>query len=603
MPNLSAIDWMIPLIYFFFVVSIGLSLRQFLGNRDDFLLAGRALPAWLCGFAFVAASLGSLEVLGMGAAGARYGLASASFFCLGSIVPLLFAGLFMVPVYYASKASSVPGYLGLRFDAKTRTLNAILFLVIEILSAALALYVMARIFAALGVFNVLFHVQTVGRQGVLIFCVALPAVLVLIYVALGGLGATMYAQVMQFFVLVAAFLPMVLLGLKQVGGWSGMKSGFAAAVNHATGGAPPTGGSALAIATALGVVLTAGYWCTEMSVLQNAMAAENAGAARCAPLIAAAAKVLLPFLLVIPGLIAIGLPTPHTTTVVHNENGSIYHEINVVPQAAEQGQGLIPARTDSISDPLAGSILHDAHGHPLLNYAMATPNLLPYNLPTGLIGLAITALLACLTGGVAARISAIGTLFTCDLYEPYLHKGASDKHSIAVAGWTTVAAVILSAALACGAMYVRMPGLLDLLALSFAVFYAPMLATFLLGMFWKRTTAHGAFAGLLAGFAAALAHYGLTLPAGEARGIAGGWIVAVPHHAHGILAQNLGTALCGILANLMVTAIASLFTAARPEAELTGLVYSLTPAGKSSSSARLAAIVLVAAIAVSLMFS
>lgn len=608
MPNLSAVDWMILLIYFFFVVSIGLSLRQFITTRDDFLLAGRSMPAWLCGFAFVAASLGALDVLGMGAAGARYGLASASFFSLGSIVPLLFAGLFMTPVYYAAGARgarSVPGYLGLRFDNKTRTLNAILFLVIEMLGAALALYVMARIFTTLGIFNVLFHAQTVGSRGVLLFSVALPAALVLIYVGLGGLGATMYAQVMQFFVLVAGFLPVVLLGLKQIGGWSGMKSSFAAAVTHATGSTPATGGTALALAALLGILLTAGYWCTEFSLLQTAMAAENPGSARRAPLIAAAAKVLLPFLLIIPGVIAIGLPTPHTTTVVRHENGSIFHEINVVPEAAEQGQGVIPTRTDSLADPMAGKILRDAHGHALLNYAMATPNLLPYNLPTGLIGLAITALLACLTGGVAARISAIGTIFTCDLYEAHRRKADPDKPSLAVPRWTTVAAVVVAAGLACAAMLVPMPGLLDLLALSFAVFYAPMLVTLLLGMFWKRATGQGAFAGLIAGFAAALAHYGLTLPAAEARGIAGGWI-AVLHHPAGILGQNAGTALCAILANFIVTVVVSLLTAARPEAELAGLVYSLTPVGKSSGALRpatFAGIVLLAAIAVSLIFS
>lgn len=607
MPNLSAVDWMIVLIYFFFVISIGLSLRQFIAKRDDFVIAGRALPAWLCGFAFAAASLGSLEVLGMGAAGARYGLVSASFFSLGSVVPLLFAGLFMTPVYYAATAKgarSVPGYLGLRFDARTRTLNAILFLAIEILGAALALYVMARIFAALGLFNILFHAQTVGSMGVLIFSVALPAALVLIYVTLGGLGATMYAQVMQFFILIAAFLPLVLMGLKQAGGWTAMKASFTTALTHATGSAPAAGGTALAAAALLGAVLTAGYWCTNPGLLQTAMAAENAGAARRAPLIAAAARVLLPFLLILPGIIAIGMPTPHTTELIRTEGGAIYHEISVVPEPAEKGQGLIPARTDSPSDLLAGKILRDKQGHALLNYAMATPNLLPYNLPTGLIGLAITALLACLTGGVAARIAAIGTIFTCDLFEPHARNTDAESRSVSVARWTTAAAVLLAAALACVAMRMPMPGLLDLLALTFAVLYAPMLVTFLLGMFWKRATAAGAFAGSIAGFAAALAHYGLTVPQGEMRGVAGGWLVAAPHQAHGILAQNMGTALCGMLANLIVAAIVTLFTAPRPQAELTGLVYSLTPAIKPTGlqPAVLAGIVLLAAIAVSLIF-
>lgn len=607
MPNFAAIDWMIVLIYFFFVISIAISLRQFIAGSGDFLLAGRALPAWLCGLALVAASLGSLEVLGMGAAGARYGFATASFFGLGSMVPLLFAGWFMMPVYYTSKASSVPGYLGLRFDAKTRTLNAVLFLAISILYAALSLYVMAHILVALGIFNVIFHAQTIGSQGVFVLSIALPGAIVLVVVLLGGLGATMYAQVMQFFVLVAGFQPMVLLGLKQVGGWSGLKANFASVASQATGGAPAPGFSTLAIATGIGIVLTAGYWCTDFSVLQTAMAAENAPAARRAPLIAAAVKVFLPFLLVVPGIIAIGLPTPHTSMVIRTENGAIYHEINVVPRPAEEGQGAIPARTSSVADPMGGSILRDAHGHPLLDYAMATPNLLPYNLPTGLIGLAITALLACLTGGVAARIAAVNTIFTCDLYEPYFRKGAAEKHYLGVARWTCVAAVILSAGLACAALHApNMPGLLDLLAVAFAVFFAPMLVTFLLGMFWKRATGHGAFAGMIAGFAVALAHYGLTLPAGAVRGIAGGWI-AVLHHPASALEQNVGAALCAILANLAVTGIVSLFTGARPEAELAGLVYSLMPAGPAKGSgARLTAvfagIVLLAAIAVSLIF-
>lgn len=606
MPNLAAVDWMIALIYFFFVISVGLSLRQFIVGSGDFMLAGRGLPAWLCGFAFVGASLGSVELLGMGAAGASYGFASASFFSLGSILPLLFAGLYMMPVYYASKARSVPGYIGLRFDGKTRTLNALLFLATGILYSAISLYVMARIAAALGIFDVLFHAQTVGSQGVLLVSIALPAALVLVYVSLGGLASTMYAQVMQFFILVAAFLPMVLLGLKQVGGWSGLRSSFAAAAAHLPGGAPANGAAALALATGFGVVLTAGYWCTDFSMLQTAMAAKNERDARRAPLIAAAARVFIPFLLTVPGLIAICLPTPHTTVVMHSQNGTIFHEINVVPHAAEEGQGLVPARTDSPAGPAAGKIVRDPQGHPLLDYEMATANLLPYNLPTGLIGLAITALLACLTGGIAARISAISTVFTCDLYEPYFRKSAPEKDTPAVARWTTLGAVVVSAALAALSLRVHnMPGLLDLLAISFAIFYAPMLPMFLLGMFWKRTTAQGAFFGLLAGFAAALAHYGLTLPIGSTRGIAGGWIAPL-HYAPGILAQNVGTALCGILASLIVTVAVSLFTAARPEVELAGLVYSLTPAAPERpglfSPAVFAGTVLVAAIAVTLIF-
>jgi len=625
LPNLAAVDWMIVLVYFFFAIAIGISLRQFIANSGDYLLAGRALPAWICGLAMVGASLGSIEMLGMGAAGARYGAASASFFGLGSIVPLVFAALFVVPAYYGSKARSVPDYLRLRFDAKTRTANAALFLLGAVVYAALSLYVMARVGAALGLFDMMFRAQTLGSRGVSLLSVVIPAAFVLIFVLLGGFGATMYAQVMQFFVIVAGLLPVVLMGLKQIGGWGAMKASFSAAA-HTGAGAPASGVGAPALAAGLGFVLTAGYWCTDFSLLQATFAAENADAARRAPLIAAAARVLLPFLLVVPGVIALGLPTPHTTEVTHTDNGAIYHEIDVVPRAAEQGQGLIPARTDSIAEPAAGNILRDAKGHPLLDYEMATANLLPFNLPTGLLGLGIAVLLACLVGGVSSRIAAVSAVFTYDLYEPWRSKGndgareqESKDPSLAVARWAVVGASILAAGLACAMLSVHnMPGLLDLLALTFAVLNAPLLATVLLGIFWKRATGNGAFAGLLAGVAAALLHYGVTLPAGETRGVAGGWITVL-HHPPSGLRQNLGTALCAILVNVLVTVIVSLLTAPPPAARLAGTLGAPSfsqlhreKGGKRRSGyiavaldlnpAALAGIVLLAAIAVSLIF-
>ncbi|MFP5203919.1 MAG: sodium:solute symporter family transporter [Acidobacteriota bacterium] len=578
MPDLAAVDWMILLIYFFFTISIGLGLRQSIAASGDFLLGGRVFPAWLCGLALAGASLGSLEVLAMGAAGARYGWAGASFFALGSVVPLVFAGLFMTPTLRASQARSMPDYLRLRFDAGTRGLSAWLLLFIAILGAALGFYAMARVSAALHLFDAIFHAGTVGSTGVQILSVALPTAIVLVYVLLGGLSATMYTQVMQFFVLFAGFLPMVFLGLKQVGGWSGLHSGFAAVMAaRPWGDAHPGSGAAIAGAVGLGILLTAGYWCTEMSVMQTALAAENVRAARRAPLIAAATRVFLPFILVLPGMIAISLPTPHTTMTVRNESGEIFHEIQVVPQAAEQGRGLVPARTGSLADPMAGAALRDAAGHTRLDYGLALPNLLPHNLPNGLLGLALTALLACLTGGVAGRISAFASIFTHDVYQPLRSSEPSEKHLLAVGRWAVVGSLVLSAGLACAAMHVPgMPGVLDLLALLLAVGNAPMLATFLLGMFWKRATSQGAFAGIVAGYAAALLHYGLTVPAGLSRGFAGGWIAPL-HHPAGFLAQNAGTALAAMVVNAIVTVAVSLSTAARPEAELTGLVHSLPP--------------------------
>lgn len=613
MPSLAAIDWMILLIYFFFTVSIGLGLKQYIATSGDFLLGGRVFPAWLCGLAMAGASLGSLEILGMGAAGARYGWASTAFFALGSVVPLLFAGLFMAPVYRGSEARSVPGYLGLRFDAKTRALSAWLLLIVAILGAALGLYVMARVSAALHLFDAMFHAGTVGSLGVQLFSVAIPAAIVLVYVLLGGLGATLYTQVMQFFVLFAGFLPMVYLGLKQVGGWGGLQTSFAAAVAARPWlGAHLGSGTAIAAALGLGVLLTSGYWCTEMSVVQTVLAARNVRAARRTPLIAAATRVFVPFILILPGMIAISLPTPHTTETTMNENGTIFHEIRVVPQAAEEGRGLVPARTNSVADPLAGAPLHDAAGHVRLDYGLATANLLPHNLPNGLLGLALTALLACLTGGVAGRVSAFAAIFTGDVYPPLRRAELSEKHLIAVGRWAVLGALLLSAGLACWLLYTPgVPGVLELLALLLAVCNAPMLAAFVLGIVWKRTTSAGAFAGLIAGYVAALLHYGLAVPSGMTRGIAGGWITPLDHPGS-FLAQNAGTALAGIVIGTIVTVAVSLFTSARPEAELTGLVRSLPappprkPAKPETGWRRptvLATLVLLAAIAVSLIFT
>jgi SSS family solute:Na+ symporter len=586
--NLASVDWLILSLFLFFSISIGFALKPFITSSKEFLQAGRAMPAWICGLAFFAASLGSQEVIGMGAAGARYGLASVAFYSLGAIPAMLFVGLFMMPLYYGSGARSVPEFLRLRFDEKTRTLNACLFAGVTAFAAGISLYAMARLAEALHVFEPMFAALHLGPQASLIASMALPAAIVLLYILLGGLAATMYNLVLQFFVLVAGLLPMVLLGLKQIGGWNGLHAivptntyptGSAQASGHAIG----LGGIALAMG--LGIVLGAGYWCTDFRVVQTAMAAKDAASAKRAPLIAAAFRIFLPLLLILPGLIAIALPTPHTTVFERIENGTIYHEITVVPPAAEAGRGLVPARTDSATDPEMGNPLLDAHGHALLNYNLATPEAILHFLPGGLLGLGLAALLACLMSGVAVNISALTTVFTCDLYQPHIRKNASDEHYLAVARWAAVGAVLLSVSAGCAAM--RLHGILDALALAFALVNAPLLATFLLGMFWKRATGHGAFAGLIAGTAAAVLHQGLTLPVdanpGLHGGLHGGWIAAI-HRYPSDLTQCFWTAVIAFAANLIVTVAVSLCTQARPEAELAGLVHSLTPRLKTAST-------------------
>lgn len=574
MPNLASIDWMIVLIYLFFVFGVGFSLKPYIVSSQDFLLAGRSMPAWLCGFAFLSLTVSSPLVIAVSAAGAQFGLASAQFYLLGAIPPILFLALFMAPLFYASKTRSVPEFLGLRFDAKTRTLNACVFALVDLFGAGLSLFALAWLMRALRVFDVLLHVQSLGQTWILVIAMAVPAAVVLVYLLLGGLTAALYTQVMQFFVLVAALFPAVLLGLQRIGGWRGLMAQVPASTylqqwTGARGASAPS----IALALGLGIAFSAAFWCTDFRVLQTIFAAKNAAAARKAPLIAAAGAVLMPLLLILPGVIATGLPTPHSSEVVHNDNGAIFHDITVVPEAQQAGRGLIPARTDSITDPMAGKPLLDTDGKPLLDFDLAMPMAVTRILPTGLLGLGLTALLACLMSGVAAGVSAFNTVFTCDLYQGALHQGAGDRQALLVARWACGCGTLLAFAVA--AVAIRFPHLLEALALAFAVLNAPQLATLLLGMFWKRATGHGAFAGLLAGIAAAVFHYALTLPAGAQPGFDGGWL-AVLHRDPTPFAHDAWTAICAFAASLVVTVAVSLFTRPRPAAELVNLVHSLT---------------------------
>ncbi len=574
MPNLASVDWMIVLIYLFFVFGVGFSLKPYVASTQDFLLAGRSMPAWVCGLAFLSLTVSSQQVIAVSAAGAQFGLASAQFYLLGAIPPILFLALFMAPLFYASKARSVPEFLGLRFDAKTRTLNACLFALIDLFGAGLSLYALAWLMQALHIFDVILHAQSLGQTWILVIAMAVPAAVVLVYLLLGGLTAALYNQVMQLFVLVAALVPAVFLGLKQIGGWRGLIAQVPVSTYlQQWTGAGRAGAPSLALALGLGIAFSAAFWCTDFRVLQTVFAAKDAAAARKAPLLAAAGAVLVPLLLILSGVVAVGLPTPQNSEVVHNENGAIYHDITVVPQAVQAGRGLIPARTNSFTDPMAGKPLLDRNGKPLLDFAMAMPNIVTHFLPTGLLGLGLSALLACLMSGVAAGVAAFNTVFTCDLYQPLIHQTANDHHCLVAARWASVGGMVLAFAAACTA--IRFHNLLEALALAFALLNAPLLATLLLGMFWKRATGHGAFAGLVAGIAAAVFHYALTLPAGALPGFYGGWI-AVLHRDPSPFAHAAWTAIFAFAASLVFTVVVSLFTTARPDPALVGLVHSLT---------------------------
>jgi SSS family solute:Na+ symporter len=268
----------------------------------------------------------------------------------------------------------------------------------------------------------------------------------------------------------------------------------------------PMGIEIIGLGMGLGFVLGSGYWCTDFLVIQTAMASKNMESARRVPLIAAVPKMLFPFLVILPGLLAIGLPTPHTTTV--SARGERHHRARDhrgSPQVA-QGRGLVPAKIN----PVTGKAMLDTNGNPLLDYDMATPNMLLHFFPTGILGLGLTALLASFMSGMAGNVTAFNTVFTYDLYQSYIHKGASDRHYMAVGRWATVGGILLSIATAYAA--INFNNIMDTLQLVFSFVNAPLFATFLLGMFWKRATGHGAFAGLIAGTSAAMLHHGLTLP-------------------------------------------------------------------------------------------
>jgi solute:Na+ symporter, SSS family len=608
--RLTSVDWLIMLLYFVFVLGIGFALKRYMRTSKDFFQAGRALPAWICGLAFISANLGAQEVIGMGASGAKYGLETAHFYGIGAIPAMIFVGIFMMPFYYGSRARSVPEFLRLRFDEKTRGLNACSFAVMTVFSSGISMYAMARLIQVLHVFDGLFNALGWPQGGIFTFSIVLSAVIVLLYIFLGGLTSAIYNEVLQFFLIIAGFLPLVLLGLKNVGGWNGMKTAVASIdprmVHEWKGMMHPStnlmGVDFFGLCMGLGFVLGAGYWCTDFLVIQTALASHNMDSARRVPLIAAVPKMVFPFLVILPGLLAIGLPTPRTTTVVTEQNGAIIHNITVVPREAEEGRGLVPAKIN----PVTGKPMLDVNGKPLLDYDMATPNMLLHYFPTGILGLGLTALLASFMSGMAGNVTAFNTVFTYDLYQAYIHKGASDRHYLAVGRWATVGGILLSIATAFAA--INFNNIMDTLQLVFSFVNAPLFATFLLGMFSKRTTGHGAFTGLIAGTLAAMVHHGLTLPMEAHPGIHGGWITVL-HHYPSDMAQNFYGAIWAFSTNFVVTIVVSLFTKPRPESELVGLVHSLTPKPELSHLAwwkrpeALGVAVLLGAIALNIFFA
>jgi SSS family solute:Na+ symporter len=517
--TLGPVDYLILALYFAFVLGIGFLVKRRISTASDFLTSGRSVPVWITSLAFIAANLGAQEVIGMCASGAKYGIMTAHFYWVGAVPAMVFVGVFMMPFYYGSRARSVPEYLKLRFDDKTRGLNAIAFAVMTLFSSGISMYALGILFQL-----VLGWSFTAS--------VILSAAIVLVYTFLGGLTSAIYNEVLQFFLIVLGFAPLSILAVAKAGGWQAMSTHIPQVMTHAwkymdKSSDNPMGVEMFGLVAGLGFVGSFGYWCTDFLVVQRAMAANSMSAARRTPLIAAFPKMFMPFIVIVPGIAAVAL-----------SHMAVGYSIPLKPDG----------RT---------------------NFDLALTTLMAQFYPSGMLGLGLTALMASFMSGMAGNVTAFNTVFTYDIYQSYIRKQESDAHYFKVGRITTVVGVALSV----GAAYMasRFNNINDFLQLVFGFVNAPLFATFLLGMFWRRTTGHGAFTGLLSGTLAAAATHGLTLAEGK-----GGWLGAVVHEFPSSMAQNFWIAIVAWVVCFVVTAAVSLATKPKPDAELHNLVFGLT---------------------------
>src|SRR5512137_19168 len=540
--NLTWLDYSILRAYTGFVIGIGFALRKYLKSSSDFLTSGRSIPAWVTGLAFISANLGALELVGMAASGAKYGIATAHFYWVGAIPAMIFLAVFMMPFYYGSKARSVPEYLKMRFDERVRALNSIAFAVMTVFASGISMNALAKLLNQLLGWN--YHMA-------LWVCSAV----VLVYVLKGGLTSAIYTEVLQFFMIVLGFAPVVYLGLKDVGGWGAMnKSLEGVAQNPAVlhlgekafsadawtsawkpllGGptANPMGVDIFAMVFGLGFVLSFGYWCTNFLVVQRAMAARNMTAARNTPLVAAVPKMLFPILVIVPGMIAVALtsmpnksyriPPPIISDEVYAKAAAVVKTAGTTDSAAA-----VKAVSDAIGKKMdqekvtalvknAGNLKDEQIKEGLYNavaeydYDGVILSLVKKYCPTGLLGLALTALLASFMSGMAGNVTAFNTVWTYDLYQAYIAPKKSDQHYFWMGQAATVFGILVSIAAAYFASQYN--NAMDIIQLVFGFVNAPLFWTFILAMFWVRTTGMGAFLGLFGGIGGSAIFHALTI--------------------------------------------------------------------------------------------
>ena len=527
----NAVDYVLIAIYFVFVLGIGFLASRGVSDSVDFFLSGRSLPAWVTGLAFISANLGAVEIMGMSANGAEYGLPAVHYFWIGAIPAMLFLGVVMMPFYYGSKVRSVPEFMLRRFGPGAHLVNAILFGVAQLLIAGINLYLLGAIVHAL-----------LGWP--LWVALIVAAAIVLTYITLGGLKAAIYNEVLQFFVIVAALLPLTILGLHRVGGWGGLKDKIAAAAadNHVTAssqlhswpGNDLTGFgndfvSVLGIVLGLGFVLSFGYWTTNFVEVQRAMASDSITSARNTPIIGAFPKILFPFITILPGMIAAVLVT----------------------QISQLKSGGSP------SGGATGTVTYNDS----LLYMMRDL------LPNGLLGIALTGLLASFMAGMAANISAFNTVISYDIWQAYVAKDRSDTFYLRVGRIATVAATVIAVFTA--ALASNFNNIMTYLQNLFGFFNAPIFATFILGMFWKRMTPKAGWTGLIAGTVSAVV---VAFLSEDGFGSASTGTIHISGQGTSFVAAG-----AAFVVDVLLSIIVSAATTPKPYAELRGLVHSETP--------------------------
>jgi solute:Na+ symporter, SSS family len=502
--TLSPLDLTLIVIYFVFVIGIGFALRRLITTSTDFFLSGRSLPAWITGIAFISANLGAIEILGMSASGAQYGISIVHYYWIGAVPAMVFLGIVMMPFYYGSRVRSVPEYLLRRYDRKTHLVNAIIFVVASVLIAGVNLFALAAVLRAL-----------LGIP--LAVAIVVAALFVLSYILLGGLSSAIYNEVMQFFVILAGLVPVVIVALKETGGIGGLFAKLSTSGHDFTSawaGLGPGGhnpiGDWISLVFGLSFCLSFGYWTTNFSEVQRAMSAKDDNSARLTPIIGAYPKALIPLGIVIPGMAAVLL----------------------IPGLGESGG---------------------------LPYNLAIPALMNKYLPAGVLGVAITGLLAAFMAGMAANVSSFNAVWTYDIWQNYLRPGRPDSYYLRVGRYTTVVGVfigILTAFIA--SSYNNIANYLQTL---FSFFNVPIFVAFIVGMVWRKAGRGSGFWGMVVGTVFAF----------------GTWVLYKEHvlSFRSDLHETQWGAIVGFLAGLIAMVIATRFSQPKPLAELKGLVLGL----------------------------